>query len=100
MTPLERAARALCKIHGIDPDELRSDLERDTMGTVVSGQPAWRMFERDCRAVLQAIREPSKAMVGAGAANMDHEGETSSQELQERSRAVWQAMIDAALEEG
>lgn len=82
MTPLERAARALCAGKGIDPDHI---------GTGMCGDAAW-MFEVDKAAtVLQAIRDPSDAMIQASA----DEGECHGTHI-----SVYRAMIDAALEEG
>ena len=67
-TPLERAARALCERHGYSAN-------------------AWPAYVDSARAVLMAIREPSKAMYAAGA-------------LQSGGAvAAWQATIDAALGE-
>jgi hypothetical protein len=76
MTPLERAARALCSLDG--------HLENATM----AGKPLWQDYLPEARAVLQAIREPSDAMVEEG------RRETAA------PYHAWQAMIAAALEEG
>lgn len=79
MTPLERAARALYQRLGTeiaDPENLGED-ER------------WPEFVDDARAVLQAIREPSDAMLDAAG---------KADPLECRS-GEWRAMIDAAMEE-
>lgn len=88
MTPLERAARALCALDG--------NPENATM----EGKPLWQSYLPEARAVLWAIREPSVVMVGRGGANMDSDGATMSDELEERALTCWSTMIDAALEEG
>ncbi len=80
MTPLERAARAVCE-RGWDGSpgykwENISAAEKDE-------------YRRDARAVLQAIREPSERMADAAIAE-------DSEDL----RAQFRAMIDAALSNG
>lgn len=50
------------------------------------------LFRKRARAVLEAIREPSEGMNADGMAVSGLDGETNQH--------VWQAMIDAALEEG
>lgn len=86
MSPLERAARAL-KDHLV-------------CGTIRRGE-----YKDAVRVVLEAIREPSEVMVRAGDNAGDHQtyaivGSTDDAAFSiDGSRAVWQAMIDAALEE-
>lgn len=96
MTPLERAARALYQRLGTeiaDPENGGED-ER------------WPEFVDDARAVLQAIREPSEAMLPDPhdtstpiyqAARLIDDDAASSADV---FRSAWQAMIDAAMEEG
>lgn len=98
MTPLERAALAVCQVRGQDPDgaiisfpdgkiEVPIDVARATV-----------------RAVLQAIRDidlqtqddTEIAMLMNGCAVLPEHDEP----LQEDALNCWQAMIDAALEEG
>lgn len=81
MTPLERAARALAKRDGADPDHVP--------GT--DGRAVWRLYEPLVRTVVAAIREPSAAMCAAWVGNSPG-GSTPSRD--------WQAMIDALLVEG
>lgn len=89
ISPLERAARAVCDRYGHDPD---SD---DQVGLGEPGDVNWNMYEDDARAVMQALREPSEAMVRAGDSQTpDYEQQTAN------VYDVWQAMLDAALEEG
>lgn len=99
MTPLERAARALCAQDGQDPDRpvmtpgfqksVRSELRRPGEGPF-----AWQNYLPKALAVLQAIREPSEAMIAAGVA-VDEHGVGSY-----NPPNIWQSMIDAAMEEG
>lgn len=100
MTPLERAARAL------HDDTRRFRAIRDpafpTEPPIVQQSPfiEWDALPIDAReryygqvhAVLQAVREPSEGMVGAGERPFQSEALTGV-------RRVWEAMIDAALEE-
>jgi hypothetical protein len=84
MTPLERAARALCRLDY--PDEAGGEMENyyfDKHGLAYIAQ---------ARAVLEAIREPSEGMDEAGKDADDHI------EFNNHGR-IWRAMIDAALTE-
>lgn len=71
MTPLERAGSAAANIVGEDFETFRG------------------IYIDVARAVLTAIREPSEGMWDAGDAVCDN-----------NAIGAWQAMIDAALEEG
>lgn len=81
-SPLERAANAIEHefVELADPD-----------GPISSCGIAKRV----ARAVLEAIREPSEAMLDAGEENGQVPYEPGI-----FVREAWQAMIDAALEEG
>lgn len=81
MTPLERAARAICEAEGLDPNA-RNPL----------GHANWTSYISAARAVLLAIREPSDAMREQGYYEIAY-GENGA-------KAIWQRMIDVALEEG
>lgn len=80
MTPLERAARALCSLDG-HPENAKMD-----------GKPLWRDYLPEARAVLRAIRDPSPGAVSAAAntaqqiGSADHVG-------------IYRAIIDAMLVE-
>ena len=78
MTPLERAARALCALDG-NPAEARMD-----------GKPMWQSYLTEVRTVIQAIREPSIKM-GVAWCNSVPDGSSPMRD--------WQAMIDAMLAE-
>lgn len=101
MEMLEKAARALCEARLRKAGHCKSEeVLREKVGEY------WPGHIGDARAVLQAIREPSEAMVAAvdydvtskalGATYPDSEGsfEVGGE------RIVWQAMLDAALAEG
>lgn len=88
MTPIERAARALCENPSEDPDEIVFM----TDGTWI---PRWKAELWRVKAVLQAIREPSEAMAKAGADDLP--GNTNDPLWVAQA---WTAMIDKALEEG
>lgn len=84
--PLERAARALYRTGDFDHNQLGED-------------EIWPDLVDYARAVLMAIREPIEAMVAVGGV---HAADTPpiSEEGNVAAIAVWQAMIDAAMEEG
>jgi len=102
MTPLERAARALCTARDIDPyatswwhkseqQENNLDIARD-----------------EVRAVLTAIREPSEAVITAMRdtlpavypAEFREAINVGGEDIENAPKQHWQAMIDAMLEEG
>ena len=91
MTPIERAARALCENPSEDPDELVM---------MMNGQmwPRWRAEVWRVQAVLTAIREPSEEMETAGV--MEGDWNRDNLDLGDEAKKVWSAMIDAALKEG
>jgi hypothetical protein len=82
MTMIEKVARALAKVYarGTGDDEVAANRYADSF---------WRKFKDDARAAIEAMREPTDAMLGAG------EGETHDDPA-----PVWAAMIDRALSEG
>jgi hypothetical protein len=91
MTPLERAARALC------------ELDNNPPGATMDGKPLWMDYLPEVRAVLQAIREPSKAMTDAGG-EKEYAGEADGEDVNVSAGdyaagVIYRAMIDAALEE-
>lgn len=103
MSPIERAARALCERSGVaNPDDLEpgndpySDDTEIIDGYLPNGDPGffvWRLYVEDVRAVLLAIREPSEGMEEA-AGNRDTIG------YEPPPSVVWRAMIDVILENG
>lgn len=107
MTPLERAARALCDDRGLDPDGLEPGNapyadDTEVVDGHLAGGPAfkiWRLFVDQARTVLQAIREPSEAMQRKFVDLALHGDVLKHGGWQGYARDQWQAMIDAALEE-
>lgn len=78
MTPLERAARALCALDGNPAD------------APMDGKPMWQSYLPEVRAVIAAIREPSVEMGVAWCGNSPG-GSSAARD--------WQAMIDTMLAE-
>lgn len=76
MNPIERAARAVAEYTG---------QRMPPSGDVVT-------CEGIARAVLAAVREPSRSMLEAGASGSGEDSETVA-------ICAWEAMIDAALAE-
>jgi hypothetical protein len=88
MTPIERAARALCKLDGHPEDGERE------------GKPLWQNYVLQIRVVLDAIHEPSLHMTEAGATIIRYVGpEESSSGYQSDAANVWRFMIDAMRED-
>lgn len=84
MTPIERAARALCQLDGHPDAEERK------------GKPLWRSYLPQVRAVLEAIHEPSLRMTEAGAAIIRYVSpEESPSGYQSDAANAWRFMIDA-----
>lgn len=79
MTPIERAARALCSLDG-NPENATMD-----------GKSLWQDYLPEVRAVLAAIREPSEAALRAGEEIIDEYSPGTPVDL------AWKAMIDAVL---
>ncbi len=82
MSPIERAARALCELDGNPP------------GATMDGKPLWQDYVSEVRAVLSAIREP----------DADHARQIGLRNVWQCNPddigGVYSAMIDAAIEEG
>jgi hypothetical protein len=53
MSPIERAARALCELDGSPP------------GATMNGKPLWQDYVPEVRAVIAAIREPDEGQIAA-----------------------------------
>ena len=95
---VERVARAICWANNRDPDWLNP-----------TGTPAWKFCEPDARSAIEAMREPTKAMIFAGdSAKEDCVDETWSSDddgnrydytriRSDISSRIFTAMIDAAL---
>lgn len=97
MTPIERAARALYRLHDAPPQELLDRLKANGDDDALAEELAeedqvWGSYVEDVRAVLTAIREPSEAMIDEAYESYDADGGSL--------RKVFSNMIDAALAEG
>lgn len=89
MTPIEKAARALCRADGRD----------DTLSS--NGAPAWQAYLPQVMAVIGAIHEPSDHMMEAGAEVIRYVSpdETEAGRLNDATN-VWRYMIDAMRQGG
>lgn len=88
MTPIERAARALCS------------LDDNPENATMDGKPLWEDYLPEVHAVLRAIREPSEEMIEAGSEITSHiSSEESVESLGKDAADTWRVMIDVALSE-
>ena len=89
MSPIDRAARAMY-------DTVRPEWDWDDP----DAEPMRRMSRDNAKAAILALKEPSEAMVDAGA---DVVGSVNKAEsdfaVRDDTRSVWSMMIDAALGE-
>ncbi len=97
-SPLEGAARAAAEEYGEDWDALPA------LNPIDNGEMDQQQFIDIARAVLQAIREPSRAMTDAGG-EREYAGEADGEDVNVSAGdyaagVIYRAMIDAALEEG
>jgi hypothetical protein len=96
MTPLERAANAI--VADYERQVQSGEFVRQENGDIKLNASAF------ARAVLKAIREPSKAMTDAGG-EREYAGEADGEDVNVSAGdyaagVIYRAMIDAALEEG
>jgi hypothetical protein len=105
MMMVERVARAMCVAVGHDPDSDWRNGGDAMLGVEIPASRAqrWRLYEAQARAAIEAMREPTPAMLEASQ-------ETRRDCLQWSSEPgeglddvdfepAWQVMIDAALRE-
>lgn len=90
-SPLERAARALC------------ELDNNPPCATMDGRPLWMDYLPEARAVLRAVREPSRVMTDAGG-EVEYAGESDGEDVNVSAGnyaagVIYRAMIDAALAE-
>lgn len=83
MNTVERAARALCALDG-HPENAKLD-----------GEPLWKNYLPEVRAVLLAIRDPDDAGLEAFARAFNWNWRTYEGRV--NARHAWQAMIDVGL---
>lgn len=86
MTPLERAARAVREQIAFEQDEDDGD-----RFMVEGGLRGHEFFNEIARALIEAIREPSEAMIKAAWSEASEGGDPPE---------IYAAMIDALLKEG
>lgn len=96
MTKLEEIARILCQRDGFDPDECVIGVAQPAIGAkgrivVTHPTPQWQLYWRDVREIVEALREPTKAVTSGVPAHFYH-GMPDAEE-------AWTAMIDALLAE-
>lgn len=84
MNPIEKAARALCRLHGEE--------EEDMSG----GTPRWSAFLPQVMGVIEALHEPDEMMKEAGSEIIRHVGnEESDTGYRSDAANVWRFMMDA-----
>ncbi len=84
MSPIEKAARALCRLHGEDEDQLSG------------GTPRWAAFLPHALAVVDALHEPDDMMKEAGSEIIRHVGsEEADTGYRSDAANVWRFMMDA-----
>jgi len=85
MTKLEEVARAMARrrITAITVQALEQQVEK-----------TWRGFEKDARAAVEALREPTLFVIEAEPDSEFDLGNSAA-----RAKAYWHAMIDAILNE-
>lgn len=83
MSMVEKVARAILNAHAGDIPVHDADLQ-------------WSWWIEEARAAIEAMREPGPVLMKAGATRSAMEGPPEFQKL--NAAAVWQAMIQAALE--
>ena len=93
---VERVARALCKLDGVDPD-----------GPTTRGSVNWKLCEEDARAAIEAMREPTQGMINIlseayfniESVELDSQASATknAKKLVTHIARGWQAMIDEAL---
>lgn len=89
MDMIERVARAICAKEYEDPNELTNSYPDGPM------YPVWKDFEWCAKAAIQALREPTEAMVEA----FDTDVDAWISEKIEDPMHLYKVMIDAALKE-
>lgn len=87
---IERVARVLCGLAGLDPDQSLPDAQRSLPETRYF---QWEEYRGPARTIVAAMREPTVGMLRAASGS-----EPGTFSFQERE-LDWQAMIDGALSE-
>jgi hypothetical protein len=80
---VERVAKALSIADGNHPDACSNDED---------SQPIWHLYTADARAAIEAMREPTQAMIHAGQNTYCDHGDQNC-----GCAVSWSAMIESAL---
>lgn len=108
MTPIERIARAICERAGINPDVEITLMEPNQCEAIgpfgykrsSNFAPAWQFFVPHAMAALEAMREPSAAMLANAMRYGWHMGiEDFEEGCRDAATEVWQDMLALALAE-
>lgn len=84
MSPIERAARALCKLEG-HPENIKFE-----------GKPMWQSYVPQALAVIHALHEPDQQMAEAGAELIRYiRPDEPLSSYQDDAANVWRMMMDA-----
>lgn len=103
MDLIEKAARAIVRsayraTPNADPENCADFVERKWRNHA-DKDLAKRLMEINRRAVIEALREPSEAMINAARSHIDFEERVDIATERIQCRAAWRAMIDALLDE-
>ncbi|SEK05368.1 hypothetical protein SAMN05518849_13617 [Sphingobium sp. AP50] len=76
---IERLARTICKLRGVPPDDHHSDFDTQ-----------WQAVAREAKGLLISMLEPTEHMTRAGA-------KMGGCDI-DQARAIYRAMVDAAID--
>ncbi|MGV7119573.1 hypothetical protein [Sphingopyxis sp. 550A] len=104
-SPLERAARALYRLHDAPPqdllDRLKASADEEGLAEELAEEDeVWPNYVADARAVLEAIRDVDAGSPAILVAGKESLYSCSEDPELEDARKCFHAMIDAALKEG
>lgn len=89
MSPIEKAARTLCRAQAEDEDSLSA------------GVPRWTAYLSQVMAVIDALHEPDRAMREAGLEIIRYVGrEESELGYQSDAANIWRFMMDVLHQDG
>ncbi|MFN3795984.1 hypothetical protein [Sphingobium yanoikuyae] len=89
MSPIEKAARNLCRAHGEDEEDIST------------GAPRWTIYLPQVMSVIDALHEPSLSMKEAGLEVIRHVGKGESDAGYRSDAAnVWRFMVDVLRQDG
>lgn len=89
MSPIEKAARSLCRAHDEDEEDISI------------GAPRWTAYLPQVMMVIDALHEPSLPMMEAGSEIIRYVGDAESDDGYRGDAAnVWRFMIDVLHQDG